>query len=96
MIVAVAVVVVVGSGLGMDAAAAVAVVVAAMIAPAWVIVGVMCKGELDGRHFTTKMLKKCHETLRVGEIFGKDGGNLRKRCWKSSVISDADFWEFLQ
>ena len=54
MIVAVAVVVV-GSGLGMDAAAAVAVVVAAMIAPAWVIVGVMCKGELDGRHFTTKM-----------------------------------------
>ena len=55
MIFAVAVVVVVGSGLGMDAAAAVAVVVAAMIAPAWVIVGVMCKGELDGRHFTTKM-----------------------------------------
>ena len=37
----VAVVVVVGSGLGMDAAAAVAVVVAAMIAPAWVIVGVI-------------------------------------------------------
>ena len=37
---------------------AVAVVVAAMIAPAWVIVGVMYKGELDGRYFTTKKIKK--------------------------------------
>ena len=92
MIVAVAVVVVVGSGLGMDAAAAVAVVVAAMIAPAWVIVGVMCKGELDGRHFNQDKIRV--QEIRLGGIFGKADKNLRKIWGKSSENMGGIFGNF--